>query len=85
MHIRARYPKIFRLSEVHSLAKAFGVKESNFERRLRASESPEIKTEYTDKNEVMGYTYREEYLPEQLTPPSTATLKEAYPPSSQKS
>ncbi len=61
LHIRNKYPAILGYSEAMYVARSLGRKESNAERRLRPSESPEIETIYKNGN-ICGYHYREEYL-----------------------
>lgn len=60
-YIKNRYPKIFYYHEAVAIARSLGRKESNLERRLRNSESPEIETLYNN-GAIMGYRYRKEYL-----------------------
>jgi hypothetical protein len=57
MHIRARQPFALSLDEVHQIARGLGKKESNAERQLRQSRSPEIKTNYNDKGHIISYTH----------------------------
>jgi len=43
------------LQEVHEIAHQEGKKESNAERRLRASESPQVKPNKNSKGHIVGY------------------------------
>lgn len=46
------------LTEIHELARAHGKKESNAERCLRPSSSPEIETIYNEKGYVTAYVWK---------------------------
>ena len=61
LHIRAKHPGILGYHEAIAIARSLGRKESNAERGLRPSESPEIETIYNERV-IIGYRYRDEYL-----------------------
>ena len=45
------------LNEVHKIAKELKYKESNAERRLRQSESPNAEPMFDEKHHIIGYKY----------------------------
>ena len=62
------------INEVHAFAKELNHKESNAERRLRPSESPNIKTIRDEKGNNIGYKYVPFKFPEIELPEEENTL-----------
>jgi len=52
------------IQEVYSYCYEHGYKQSNAERRLRQSESPDIQPIYSDKGHIKGYKWKDRFTKE---------------------